>query len=87
MISIILAVLSGLFGVGLMILDAVPALDFTIPLEFFANIQGFFNGVAFFLPVGALFSLFQIKMAVVSFRIFWSLCLRVKSFIPTISST
>lgn len=87
MISILLAILSGVFGLGLLILDSLPSLDFTIPLNFMDNIQGFFNGIAFFIPVGALFALFEIKMSIVAFRIFWALCMRVKSFIPAISST
>ena len=87
MITILLAILSGVFMLGLSLLDALPSLDFTLPLSFMDNISSFFNGVAFFLPVGALLGLFQIKMMIISFRLFWALCMRVKSFIPTISGT
>lgn len=87
MITILLAILSGILGLGLLLLNSLPTLDFTIPLNFLDNIQSFFNGVAFFLPVSALLSIFEIKMSIVAFRIFWALCMRVKSFIPAISST
>lgn len=85
MITILLAILSGIFTLGLLLIGALPTLDFELPMSFMDNISSFFNGVAFFLPVGALLALFEIKMFVISFRLFWSLCMRVKSFIPTIS--
>lgn len=85
MITIILAIFAGVFTLGITLLDALPSLDFTLPMSFMDNISGFFNGVAFFLPVGSLLALFEIKMLVISFRLFWALCMRVKSFIPTIS--
>lgn len=85
MVTILLAILSGIFSLGLLLISSLPSLDFTLPTGFMDNISSFFNGVAFFLPVSALFALFEIKMLVISFRLFWSFCMRVKSFIPTIS--
>lgn len=87
MLSVILFILGCIFSVGFTLLDSLPTLNFTIPTDLFNNISGFFNGVAFFLPIAPLLVLFQLKMLVVTFRIFWSLVMRVKSFIPTISCT
>lgn len=87
MLTVLLFILGSVFTIGFVLLDSLPTLNFTIPVDIFTNIGGFFNGVAFFLPVSALLVLFQLKMLVLTFRIFWSLVMRVKSFIPTISGT
>lgn len=85
MISILLAILKGLFTLVSNFIDALPSMDLTIPDNLFDGISGFFNGVAFFLPMGPIFLLFQIKLFVISFRIFWAIFMRIKSFIPGIS--
>ncbi|MBE6852739.1 MAG: hypothetical protein E7505_04610 [Ruminococcus sp.] len=85
MLSIILFIFKMVFTLAYNLLDALPTLDFTIPVNLFDNIVEFFNGVAFFIPMAPILVLFELKLLVIQFRIFWALCMRVKSFIPTIS--
>lgn len=87
MITIIMFVLTGVFTLVSNLLNGLPFLTFQIPFESFQNIQSLFNGIAFFLPIGTISLIFEIKLGLIGFRIIWSIILRVKSFIPTISST
>lgn len=87
MLTILLFILGGLFTFSSGFIDILPSLDFTFPADFMTTASDFLNGVAFFLPVGPLLALFEFKLLIISFRMFWALCMRVKSFIPTISGT
>lgn len=87
MLKILITIIGFCFKVVFTLLDALPGLDFTIPEGILDNMASFFNGVAFFLPMSSIALLFEIKMTVLSFRLAWSVFLRVKSFVPGISST
>lgn len=87
MLSILLFILGAVFTLSSGLIDLLPSFDFTFSLDFMTTASDFLNGVAFFLPVAPLLALFEIKLLIISFRMFWALCLRVKSFIPTISGT
>lgn len=87
MLSVTLFIFSVVFRVALGLINALPGLNVSIPLDFFNGVSEFTNGIAFFLPMQSLVALFEIKMTVISFRLAWSILLRIKSFIPEISST
>ena len=87
MLTVTLLIFSVVFRVALGLLSALPGFDVTIPLDFFDNVSDFLTGVSFFLPMQSLVALFEIKMTVVTFRLAWAILLRIKSFIPEISST
>lgn len=67
--------------------ELLPSLDFLIPDDLLSSASDFLNGVAFFLPIGTLATIFEIKITIINVRIAWSLFLRIKSFIPSIAST
>lgn len=87
MLSVLLFLISAILTVALNIINLLPELDFVLSTEFLDNASDFLNGVAFFLPVAPIVALFEIKLLIISFRMFWAVCMRVKSFIPTISGT
>ena len=87
MLTVTLLIFSVVFRVALGLLSSLPGFDVTIPLDFFDNVSDFLTGVSFFLPMQSLIALFEIKMTVVTFRLAWAILLRIKSFIPEISST
>lgn len=87
MLSVTLFIFSVVFRVALNLLNALPGLNFVIPSDLLEDAFDFVNGVAFFLPMSSLIALFEIKLTVINFRLAWSILLRIKSFIPEISST
>ena len=87
MLSVTLFIFSVVFRVALSLLNALPGLSFTLPVDLLDDAAQFLNGVAFFLPMSSLIALFEIKITVINFRLAWSILLRIKSFIPEISST
>lgn len=87
MLSVTLFIFSVVFRVALGLLNALPGLSVTIPVDLLDDAAEFLNGVSFFLPMQSLIALFEIKLTVINFRLAWSILLRIKSFIPEISST
>lgn len=87
MLAIILFIFSVVFRVVLGLINALPSFSLTIPADLLTGAADFLNGVSFFLPMQSLIALFEIKIIVINFRLAWSILLRIKSFIPEISST
>lgn len=87
MLSVTLFIFSVVFRVALSLINALPGLSLSLPADLLDDASDFLNGVAFFLPMSSLIALFEIKITVINFRLAWSILLRIKSFIPEISST
>ena len=87
MLSVTLFIFSVVFRVALSLINALPGLSLSLPADLLDDSAEFLNGVAFFLPMSSLIALFEIKITVINFRLAWSILLRIKSFIPEISST
>lgn len=87
MLSVTLFIFSVVFRVALGLINALPGLSLSLPADLLDDAAEFLNGVAFFLPMSSLVALFEIKITVINFRLAWSILLRIKSFIPEISST
>lgn len=87
MLSVTLFIFSVVFRVALSLINALPGLSLSLPSDLLDDAADFLNGVAFFLPMSSLVALFEIKITVINFRLAWSILLRIKSFIPEISST
>lgn len=80
------------FNILLGLIGLVP--DFSVSVDFITNLSSILKViaemvqiVAFFLPLNALYGLLLVKISIYAFRIAWAIFLRIKSFIPTISST
>lgn len=87
MLSVTLFIFSVVFRVALSLINSLPGLSLSLPADLLDDAAEFLNGVAFFLPMSSLVALFEIKITVINFRLAWSILLRIKSFIPEISST
>ncbi len=77
------------FSVINLVLDL---LDFTGVNEFSRNIPelvipDFFHYIAYFIDGSAIMLLIKLEIGWIELKIAWAILLRIKSFIPTISST
>lgn len=82
MITILIFILGGCFSLAFLLVSSLPSFDITLPFTAFNVLQDLFNGIAFFLPMNTIATIFSIKLAVVGFRFAWAIILRIKSFIP-----
>ncbi|MBO7695693.1 MAG: hypothetical protein J6T10_23940 [Methanobrevibacter sp.] len=87
MLSITLFIFNVVFKIVFGLFSLLPSFGFELPEDLLSGIAGFMEGVAFFLPMRSLATLFEIKIILIQFRIAWAIFLRIKSFIPEISST
>lgn len=80
------AILNVLFYVPLLLVNALPAVDFAMPDNVFNGIDTFVSNVAYVIPIRALMPILVSSFSISCFKIFWALLLRIKSFIPTMGS-
>jgi len=66
---------------------SLPALEFALPSNIFQAANSLFGLLGYFFPVAALTPILLASLAVDNFRLFYAILLRIKSLIPTISST
>lgn len=69
-----------------LILTALPEVHVSIPDNIFNGINSFLGGVVYIVPVPELLPILTISLALRTFKIFWALGIRIKSFIPTMGA-
>lgn len=81
------AILTFFLNILYALIDSLPSLTFSIP-------EGIFNGlnsvcwcIGYFVPILQLLPILGLSFAIDGFRLAWAIIMRIKSFIPTISST
>lgn len=81
-------VLNVFFAIPYLLLSSMSGLDFNVALpdSFFSTLDNISSGVGYVLPVAGLLPIFLVTIGVYTFRIVWSIVIRVKSFIPTMGS-
>ena len=67
-------------------ISLLPTIDISIPDGVFNVLGNLLNGIGYFIPVRGLLPIFLFSISFHSFRFVWKIMLRIKSFIPTISS-
>ena len=71
-----------------LLLNGFFVLDFNFSLfnNFFDIFNSLSSGIGYVFPIAGLTPIFTISLAIYTFRIVWSIILRVKSFIPTMGA-
>lgn len=77
-----------LMAIPYFLLNGLESLNFNLelPNNFFTILNEFSSGVGYVLPVSKLLPIFFITISLYCFRIYWSLVIRIKSFIPGMGS-
>ena len=82
------AIINAFLFVPYLLLSGISSFNFnlTFPADMFEIIKDITCGVVYVLPVARLFVLFQITIALYTFKIAVALVVRAKSFIPTMGA-
>ena len=67
----------------LLLIDTLDNFTFTIPLGVFNGLSILAKDLGYLFPVSALLPIIIIKIGLRVFSIFWTIILKIKSFIPT----
>ena len=67
----------------LLLIDTLDNFTFTIPSGVFDGLSVLAKDLGYLLPVSALLPIIIIKIGLRIFSIFWTIILKIKSFIPT----
>ncbi|MDE6775299.1 MAG: hypothetical protein K2J37_03230 [Ruminococcus sp.] len=79
-------ILNILFYLPLMLVKALPKINFSLPDNVFDGIDTFLSNVGYILPINALMPILVSSLAISVFKISWALIIRIKSFIPTMGA-
>jgi len=69
------------------LITSLPSLEFALPTNIFQACNSLFGLLGYFMPVSALAPILIGSFALDNFRLIYAILLRIKSFVPTISST
>ncbi|MDE6789313.1 MAG: hypothetical protein K2J47_08350 [Ruminococcus sp.] len=79
-------ILDVLFYFPLLLVKALPEIDFAVPDNIFNGINTFLSNVGYVIPIRALMPILVSSLALSAFKISWALIIRIKSFIPTMGA-
>lgn len=79
------AIINALLFLPTLLLQGLDNLNFSfeLPSGIYTTLYNISKGVGYVLPLPFLISISVIKIGIHSFRLVWSIILRIKSFIPT----
>lgn len=82
------AIINAILFLPTLLLTGLDALDFnfSLPAGVYDTLYNISKGVGYVLPLPFLLSISAIKLGIHSFRLIWSVILRIKSFIPTMGA-
>lgn len=67
----------------LLLFDGLSALEFTIPVGVFNGLSILAKDLGYIFPISSLLPIIVIKFSLRGFSVFWTILLKIKSFIPT----
>lgn len=67
----------------LLLIDGLQAFSFTIPVGVFNGLSLLAKDLGYIFPVASLMPIIIMKLAFRVFSLFWTVVLKIKSFIPT----
>ncbi|MDE5763515.1 MAG: hypothetical protein K2N49_00175 [Ruminococcus sp.] len=79
-------ILNILFYLPLLLLKALPRINFSLPDDVFNGFSDFLSNVGYVVPMKALLPILASSLAISTFKISWALIIRIKSFIPTMGA-
>lgn len=73
---------NALFNIVYTLIGWLPDLSFSIPEGFKSVFFDLFNAVVYFFPIRLLLPIITVSLSYHTFKFFWKVFLRIKSFIP-----
>lgn len=69
------------------LINLFPAMDFSFSPTVLADIMDLFRALGYVIPWAGLLPILTASILLLSFRLTWTIILRLKSFIPTLGGT